>query len=193
MENKQITEKEALNTLIQVYLSHTSKWYSSVVTTLLGSIGFPLIAYNLQLSTGKNLDSIYLHLFSFMTVSFVVGTLYFSHKVIYSLQFLEELYHKLSLAENGKSLTDYRNKLMRDLRVDSLIFKFLVKRKKREWKKEYRSFNVYFISGFFLALLGGYLLLSFIWWPITQNWLFSFVWEGILLIFIVIYLLVKII
>jgi len=193
MGNEQLSKKEALSTLIQIYLSHTSKWYSSVVTTLVGSIGFPLIAFNLQLSTGKNLDSIYLHLFSFMTVSFVVGTLYFSHKVIYSLQFLEELYHKLTLEEDSKTLTDYRNRLMGDLRHDSLIFKFLVNRKQSEWKKEYRSFNVFFISGFFLALLGGFILLSFIWWPITQNLLFSFVWEGILLILIVTYLFVKII
>lgn len=191
MNEKKISEREALNILIQVYLSHTSKWYSSVVATLIGSIGFPLLAFNLQLTAGKSIDVIYLRFFSFITISFLLGTLYFSHKVIYSLQFLEELYRKLIIAYEEKTLTDYRNKLMKQLKHYSLIFKFLVKREQKSNKKEYKLHNTFFIASFFLTLIGGFILLSFIWWPITKFWNCALIWEGILLIFISIYLLVK--
>lgn len=191
MKEKNIPEGEVLNTLIQVYLSHTSKWYSSAIATLIGALGIPFLVFNLQITSSNSLSIIYLNLFSLITISFLLATLYFLHKVIYSLQFLEELYKKLVIRDSEKSLTDYRNELMRQLKHKSWVFKFLVKREKDNHEKEYKLHNLFFATSFVFAFVGGLILLSFIWVPFTENLTFLLVWGVAYLVFILIYLLKK--
>ena len=193
MTEKNISESETLNTLIQIYLSHTSKWYSSAITTMIGAMGIPFFVFSIQRSSSNSLSNLYLHIFTLITLSLLLGALYFLHKVIYSLQFLEELYNKLEMRDSGKSLTDYRNELMRQLKLKSWIFKFLVKREKHNNEKEYKLHNLFFATSFIFAFVGGLMLLSIIWVPFTENLTFFLIWGLAYLILIIIYLLKKII
>ena len=190
---KNISESETLNTLIQVYLSHTSKWYSSAIAVLIGSMGIPFFVFNLQKSSSHSLSNLYLHIFTLITLSLLLATLYFLHKVIYSLQFLEELYNKLEMRDSGKSLNDYRNELMQQLKLKLWIYKFLVKREKDNTEKEYKLHNLFFVASFIFAFVGGLMLLSIIWVPFTENLTFFLIWGVAYLILIIIYLLKKII
>jgi FlaA1/EpsC-like NDP-sugar epimerase len=189
----QIKEKEAINLLIQVYLSHTSKWYSSLTTTVIGAIGTPLLIFSLKAVPQNEIKRLYLHLFSFMTVAFVLASLYFFHKIIYSLDFLKKLYKRLSIIGSGKSVDDYRNRLMREMKEKSLIFRFLVKRKKIRGKKAYVLHNAFFVSSFIAALTANVLFLSFIWMPLYANIASILIWETFCTILIAIYIFWKIV
>ena len=189
MAENSISEKDALNTLVQIYLSHTSKWYTSVVATLIGSIGFPLLAFNLRIASSASLGVIYLNIFSFFTITFLLATLYFLHKVIYSLQFLEELYQKLKIREGERTLADFRNELMRELRPRSKIFKFLVTRERGE--QLYKLHNFIFAASFVVAFVEGIIFLVLIWGGFTKNLEYQFLWVGIFALLIVFYLFAK--
>jgi len=180
-------DNEGLNILIQVYLSHTSKWYSSVITTFIGALGIPLLVFNLQLTLAEKIRELYLHLFSFLTVLFLLATLYFLHKTIYSLQLLEELYRKMLIEDGKRNLIEYRNEIMNILKDKSIIFKQLVKRKQKDQISR-KYFNLLFYSSFLIALGGGILLLSLIWIPFNENMERIMIWECIYCIGLLVYL-----
>ena len=108
-----LSEMDSLRFLAEIYLSHTSKWYASTLTTFVGAFGIPLLVFNIRISMNKSIMGIYLHIFSLLTLLFLVMTLYFFHKVVYSLQFLEELYKKTMVdVVPEKNLIEFRNELM---------------------------------------------------------------------------------
>ena len=192
MAKEYLSKTDALNTLVQIYLSHTSKWYSSVVATFIGAFGIPLLVFNLQLTLSEKIREVYLHIFSLLTIIFLIATLYFLHKVIYSLQFLEELYKKLIVIDEGKTknLIAFRNEIMNVLKSRSKIFNELVKREKED-PISYKQNNVIYYLSIFVAIFGGMFLLSLIWIPYNENWHSILIWEMLYLIFNLLYLIKK--
>ena len=189
----QIKETEAINILVQVYLSHTSKWYSSLTTTVIGAIGIPLLIFSLKAVPQYEIRLPYLHMFSFMTTALVLASLYFFHKVVYSLDFLEGLYKRLSIVGPEKSVEDYRNRLMREMKGESLIFRFLVKGKNIRGKKAFVLHNVFFVLSFIVALIGNILFLSLIWMPFNANLSTILFWEVFCAILTAVYIFWKIV
>lgn len=194
MEDKKITEADALNILIQVYLSHTSKWYSSVITTFIGALGAPLLIFNLQLSAPGKISTLYLHIFSIVTVLFVVATQYFLHKVIYSEQLLEEIYAKYKVSDGKKesTLIVFRNDIMNKLKGKSAVFRHLVKRNARDYLGVKEN-NFFYYMSILLTIFGGVALLVLIWLPAQRGYSGILLWSAMFLICNLIYLRKKLV
>jgi hypothetical protein len=75
----------------------------------------------------------------------------------------------------------------------SWIFKSMVKRERRAHKKEYMLHSIFYVASFFFTLIGGLIMLSFIWWPLKESWVCISVWEATLSIMLLTYLLLKLI
>jgi hypothetical protein len=187
---KNISENKAAEILIQVYLFHTSKWYASFLTLLIGAIGFPLLAFSIKQTAIKPIEVHYLYLISGMTIIFTIFALYLLHKVFYSLQFLEELYDRLSMA-SGASLRVYKNNLQLGMQIRSRLFEHLVRRDKDSRNKKGISLhNSFFYLSFILALVGGLALLVLVF---GLDYKQLAIWGGTLIGLIVLYFLFKIV
>ena len=157
MNSKEISEKEALSTLIQVYLSHTAKWYSALVALALGLLVIPLFALNASLSDTLNFGFTERLIFFVLILLFLDAAIYSVTKVIYSLALLSEFYSRLKIVEVGKTLDAYLIEVKTGLRDRVKAF--------RLYKMEQTEKYTFQIVGSIISFLFiGVILFSFVWW-----------------------------
>lgn len=174
----QVPETEALVTLIQVYLSHTSKWYSSLIATVVGVVAIPIVALNITITSNHTDNFLFSErsFFSILTIFFLLATLYFVSKVNYSLALLHQLYESIEVQNTNLNLLQY---LIQE--------KFVLVSKVKAFKSIY-LFQRDVIGGLnlgtILVVIGslavGVFLLLMIWWGYGAMWrafaLFAFIY-----------------
>ncbi len=74
-----ISEEQAIITLIQVYLSHTAKWYSSLIASAVGVLALPILALNITITSNAPNTFLFLErgFFSVLTLFLLLASLYF--------------------------------------------------------------------------------------------------------------------
>jgi len=174
MNCKEIPEEKALSTLIQVYLSHTAKWYSALVALTLGLLVIPLFALNASLSNWNFGFELRL-VFSVLTLLFLDASIYTVAKVIYSLALLSEFYGKLKIIGVEKTLAAYLIEVKKGLRDKVKAFRIF----KMEQSVRSKFQIVGSIIGF---LLIGAILFSFVWWEYDCFFLCLVISEAIYLV-----------
>ena len=171
MENKpkpHLSEHEALVTLIQVYLSHTSKWYSSLIATAVGVVAIPIVALNITITSNHTNNFLFSErsFFSILTLFLLLATLYFVSKVNYSLALLHQLYERIEVQNTNLNLLQF---LIQEKSV--LVFKV------KAFKNIYRfqrdvigGLNLGTILLVFGSFTVGVFLLLMIWWGYGAMW-----------------------
>ncbi|MFC1968338.1 hypothetical protein ACFLVX_02970 [Chloroflexota bacterium] len=108
-QEREVSEVQALTILIQIYMSHTSKWYSALIASAVGVIALPIIALNITI-TGNDpnaFDFVERSFFSLITLFLLLSSMYFVSKVNYSLALLQRIYDSIVVEATGKSLSQY--------------------------------------------------------------------------------------
>ena len=163
MEDKkrEISEIQALITLIQVYLSHTSKWYSSLIASAIGLIAIPIVSLNITITNNPTrFDFIERSLFSFMIIILLLVSLYLVSKVIYSLSLLQHIYEIIEIKGTDQNLSQYLIQMKSELL--SKIKAFKIYKLQKDPKKELAVFS---LTIPLLVFVGGGLFLFFtVWW-----------------------------
>ena len=171
MENKpkpHLSEHEALVTLIQVYLSHTSKWYSSLIAAAVGVVAIPIVALNITITSNHTNNFLFSErsFFSILTLFLLLATLYFVSKVNYSLALLHQLYERIEVQNTNLNLLQF---LIQEKSV--LVFKV------KAFKNIYRfqrdvigGLNLGTILLVFGSFTVGVFLLLMIWWGYGAMW-----------------------
>lgn len=164
----QVPENEALVTLIQVYLSHTSKWYSSLIAAAVGVVAIPIVALNITITSNHTNNFLFSgrSFFSILTLFLLLATLYFVSKVNYSLALLHQLYESIEVQNTNLNLLQY---LIQE--------KFVLVSKVKAFKSIY-LFQRDVIGGLnlgtILVVIGsfavGVFLFLMIWWGYGAMW-----------------------
>jgi hypothetical protein len=164
----QVSEDEALVTLIQVYLSHTSKWYSSLIAAVVGVVAIPVVALNITITSNHMNNFLFSErsFFSILTLFLLLASLYFVSKVNYSLALLDQLYQNIEVKNINLNLLKY---LIQQKSV--LISKFRTFQKMYRFQRDVTgSLNL----GTILVVIGsfavGVFLLLMIWWGYGAMW-----------------------
>jgi len=164
----QVPENEALLTLIQVYLSHTSKWYSSLIAAAVGVVAIPIVALNITITSNHTNNFLFSErsFFSILTLFLLLATLYFVSKVNYSLALLHQLYERIEVQNTNLNLLQF---LIQEKSV--LVFKV------KAFKNIYRfqrdvigGLNLGTILLVFGSFTVGVFLLLMIWWGYGAMW-----------------------
>ena len=171
MENKpkpHLSEHEALVTLIQVYLSHTSKWYSSLIATAVGVVAIPIVALNITITSNHTNNFLFSErsFFSILTLFLLLATLYFVSKVNYSLALLHRLYEGIEVQDTNLNLlqflTQEKSILVSKVRAFRTIYRFQ--------KDVVGSLNFVTILAVIGSFVVGAFLLLMIWWGYGAMW-----------------------
>ncbi len=165
MNSIKISEKEALVTLIQIYLSHTAKWYSALIAIVLGLLIIPLFVLNASLSFNPKFGIPERVIFSVFTLLFLDAAFYCVNKVLYSLALLSKIYNRLEVSNTGGTLGEYLRNLKSNLHKKIKIFKF--------YKYGIYGEIIGSIVGFCII---GLFLFSFVWWGYSdfRDWVLIF-------------------
>ena len=164
----QVPENETLLTLIQVYLSHTSKWYSSLIAAAVGVVAIPIVALNITITSNHTNNFLFSErsFFSILTLFLLLATLYFVSKVNYSLALLHQLYERIEVQNTNLNLLQF---LIQEKSV--LVFKV------KAFKNIYRfqrdvigGLNLGTILLVFGSFTVGVFLLLMIWWGYGAMW-----------------------
>ena len=184
MKDREISEKEALSILIQVYLSHTAKWYSALVALALGLLVIPLFALNSSLNDYSNFGFVLRMSFSVLTLLFLDAAFYVVSKVTYSLALLSEFYGRLRISGTEKTLDAYLIEVKTALRDKMKIFRVY----KMRLSGGYEFWIVGSIIGF---LVLGPILFYLVWFE--SDCLFIFVGSSAAVYFISLLILSRIV
>lgn len=126
----QVPENEALVTLIQVYLSHTSKCYSSLIAAVVGVVAIPIVALNITITSNHTDNFLFSErsFFSILTLFLLLATVYFVSKVNYSLALLHQLYESIGVQNTDLNLLKYliqkKSFLVSKVKVFKSIYRF---------------------------------------------------------------------
>ena len=157
-----ISESEALIAIIQVYLSHTSKWYSSLIASLLSVIALPIIALNITVTINNPsaFDFLERSAFSLITLSLSLISVYLISKVNYSLALLDQLYESLEIKYTQTNLRQYiiqrKSNLLSEIKPFKMLYRFQKDTENSLAINTYLPLSIAFMAGLFLLLL--------IWW-----------------------------
>lgn len=156
-----MSELEALTTLIQIYLSHTFKWYSSLIASAVGVIAVPIIALNITITNNNPNTFAFAErsFFSFLTLILLLASLYLVSKVNYSLGLLQEIYERIEVKDTGKNLSQYL--IQRKSELLSKIKAFQIYRIQKAPQKE---FTLSTWIPLLLAFFVGLFFFLLIWW-----------------------------
>ena len=161
-QKPQISEPEALIAIIQVYLSHTSKWYSSLIASLLSVVALPIIALNITVTIDYPSAFGFLErsFFSSITLFLILISVYLISKVNYSLALLDQLYESIEIKDTQQNLSQYiiqrKANLLTEITPFKNIYRFQKDTKKGLATSTFVPLFTTFIVGLFLLLL--------IWW-----------------------------
>ena len=161
-------ENEALATLIQVYLSHTSKWYSSLIAAAVAVVAIPIVALNITITSNHTNNFLFWErsFFSILTLFLLLATLYFVSKVNYSLALLHQLYEKIEVQNTDLNLLQYlteeKSVLVSKVKAFKIIYRFQ--------RDVIGGLNLGTILVLFGSLAVGAFFLLMIWWGYDVMW-----------------------
>lgn len=164
----QVSENEALVTLIQVYLSHTSKWYSSLIAAAVGVVAIPVVALNITITSNHMNNFLFSErsFFSILTLFLLLATLYFVSKVNYSLALLHQLYESIEVQNTNLNLLQYliqeKSVLVSKVKAFKSIYRF-----QRDVIGGLNLGTILVLIGSFIV---GVFLLLMIWWGYDAMW-----------------------
>ena len=164
----QVTEKEALMTLIQVYLSHTSKWYSSLIAAVVGVVAIPIVALNITMTSNHKDNFLFYErsFFSILTLFLLLAAVYFVSKVNYSLALLHQLYESIKVQNTDLNLLQYLIKEKSHLVSKVEAFKSLYRFQRDVIGRLNLGTNLVVIG----SIAVGVFLLLMIWWGYGAMW-----------------------
>lgn len=171
MENNpkpHLSESEALVTLIQVYLSHTFKWYSSFIASAVGVVAIPVVALNITITSSHTSNFLFLErsFFSILTIFLLIASLYFLSKVNYSLALLDQLYERIKVRDTDWNLLQYlihrKSVLVSRVRAFRTFYRFE--------KDAVGNLNLVTILAIIGSFAAGVFLLLMVWWGYGGMW-----------------------
>ena len=174
-----ISEEQAIITLIQVYLSHTAKWYSSLIASAVGVLALPILALNITITSDAPNTFLFLErgFFSVLTLFLLLASLYFVSKVNYSLALLDDLYASIEVRGTENNLMEYliqrKSHLLSKVKVFRDLYRF-----QREVGKWLNLSTILLVLGSFAV---GFFLLMLIWWGYSSMWQALFIFAALYL------------